>query len=469
MTDRKYISMSFDLSGGNTATLRADRDRGKAPVNNIYTAGLISVPSNGSPKEILPWYLGLNNEPEYLIKLVLDNPIAMPLLLTKVAILFGTGLGLYREENGDLARLKLTDYPEPIRKFYEYNSLNDWAYGSLMDMVWLGNFFTTMTFSKGSPATDIPRQVVRINRLDPTTVRAIKPNEDKGMSIKEYVVSSLWKDVTTLNKKTRFRAFNRRDYYDPISLDFLPGETKVSRVLAHGKRPVPGFPHYSPPGWYGATKTGELQNEIPYWHIANIVNMWGLRMRVSVNQEYIQGKLNQINPDTGALWTEQEIKEDILKRLDNYCTDPENVGKTFVDTFYMNPGDKEPIRDFIIENIEVTVKDEAYVKISETMNSYFTSAFDVNPSLANVITTKGMSSGSEQTQAWNIADAKASYERYKVLEILDFISRFNGWDTQFPDLYWGFENPKLVTKDISKTGVTEPANQQATATTKDEA
>lgn len=462
--ERKYISMDFEL-GGDSRLLRADRDRGAAPVNNIYTAGLIEVADNESPKEIIPWYKGPNNEPEYLIKLIIDNPIAMPLLLTKVAILSGTGLGLFKEENGVMVRLKEDDMPDPIRRFYDYNSLKDWAYACLLDLVMLGNFFSTMNFSKGSESQEIARQVVRINRLDPTTVRAILPNAKKGQAIKEYVVSSIWKDVYTLNSLTRFPAFNKRNYYNSNSLEFLPGQTKTGRVLVHGKRPVPGFPHYSPPGWYGARKTGELQNEIPHWHIANIVNMWGLRMRVSVNQEYIQSKLNQINEATGEAWKDDEIKREILDRLDNFATNPQNVGKTFIDTFYFNPGDKAPTRDFIIENIELSIKDDAYVKISESMNSYFTSAFDVNPSLANVITTKGMSSGSEQTQAWNIADAKSSYERSKVLEILDFITRFNGWDKEFPGLYWGFENPKLVTKDISKTGITEPANSQPVATT----
>jgi|GEM_PF-2256555 hypothetical protein len=463
-----FVVMDFDFDkDSKSATLRADRDRGAAPINNIYSAGLIDIPKNSEPKEVLPWYKGANNEPEYLIKLVIDNPIAMGLIGTKVAILHGTGLGLYQEGESGMIRMKPEDWPEEIKRFYEYNSLNDWAYACFMDFEMLGNFFTSMSFSKGSKLADVPRKVVRINRIDPTTVRAIKPNAKKGQAIKEYIVASLWKDFTMTTDHTRFKAFNWRDYFDHITMEFLPGEAKTSRVLAHGRRPFPGFPHYGLPRWYGARKTGELQNEIPHWHIANIINMWGIRMRVSVNQEYINTKLQKINQATGKNYTADEINKELTEKFHNYCTNPQNVGKVLLDTYYMEPGGKDPQRDFIIENIEVTIKDEAYVKISEAMNSFFTSAFDVNPSLANVITTKGMSSGSEQTQAWNIADAKANYERSKVLEVLNFIHRFNSWDSEYPGIYWGFENPKLVTKDISKTGQTEPANAEPVATTEE--
>ena len=80
-----YKHMTLDLVDSDMTMLRADRDRGAAPVNNMYNAGLAVVSANKTPKEIFPWYEGENNEPEYLIKLLIDNPIAMGLLLAKVS------------------------------------------------------------------------------------------------------------------------------------------------------------------------------------------------------------------------------------------------------------------------------------------------------------------------------------------------------------------------------------------------
>lgn len=430
------------------ASLRADRDRGQAPVNNIYSAGLASVDKNGSPAEILPWYDGLNNEPEYLIKIVTDNPVALGLLFTKAQIQHGTGLGLYTLEAGELRRLPRESWPEEILNFFEYNDLNGWAMGSMLDEALLGNFFSQLIFSKGSSLS--PKKVVRVNRIDPTLVRALQPSKRRNdRAIKEYVLAETWKDLRTITGLKKIRAYNRRDFHNPNTLAFTPHQSKYAEILWHGKMSLPGFPVYVPPRWYGARKSGELQNEIPHWHIANIVNMWGIRMRVSVNEEYIQSKLNTINPDTGENYKEEEIKKEIRDKFQDYCTSPQNVGKVMLDTFYYDPGQKEPRRGFIIDHIKIDLSDEAYTKISALTNSAFTSAWGVNPNLADVITTKGMSSGSEQTQAWNIQNAKSSYPRAMILQLLKFIHDFNGWGKEY---YWGFENPNLVTKDLSITG-----------------
>ena len=445
---------------GKDPELRAERDRGSAPVNNVYSSSFVSVNKNSSLDEVIDWYDGHNNEPEYLIEMITFNPVGLGLLFTKVAISFGGGLWLYQEdESGKMKRVKKEDWPKEFKNFYEFNGLFDCSYNSMLDFEIVGNFFSQLVFSKGSQAINQPKKVVRLNRVDPVTVRAIKPGKKSKGEIKEYVLADSWKDVRELRGFQRVKRFNRQDFHDPLTLDFLPGQAKCPSVMVHGKRELAGFPVYGLPQYYGAKKAGELMGEIPHFHINNLLNMFGVRIRVSVNREYINRMMQKTNPDTKKNYTELEIKEHVRKIFHDYATNPENVGKPLLDGFKYDHTGKNPQKDFIIESIKVEFKDDAYKEISEMMSSYFTSGFGIDPALADVITTKGMSSGSEKTQAWNIANNKAFYQRMKVLEVINFIHEFNQWPGQF---YWGFENPYLVTKDIDKSGQTEstlPNNQ----------
>lgn len=453
-SDTKYTRMSLELLEGAPIQLRADRDRGAAPVNNFYNVGLVTVASNASPKELIPWYLGDNNEPEYLIRLIIESPIALGLLLTKVSILHGQGLKLYqRDPLGSPRPLPIDQWPEEIRDFYHYNDLNQWAYQAFLDHEMVGNFFSQMIFSRGSDAIAEMRMVKRIKRIAPECVRAINPKKEDSDTIREYVIGNKW-DRFDIKGYKKIPAYLSKNFHDAGTLQFLPGESKTNSVLYHGKRDMPGFPHYAIPSWYGARKSIELQNEIPYWHVSNIINQFGIRLTVSVSSQYFDRMRSAINPDTSTYYTDEEIKTKLRDLLSDYCTNPNNVGKVLLQQHeYDHQG--TPLKDLIIESIQLDLKDEAYTKLSQQMNSAVTSAFGVDSALAAVITDRGMSSGSEKTQAWNIEDAKSTYVRDLVLEPLRFIHRFNQWPE---NLFWGFENPSLVTKDISPSGMV-PASE----------
>jgi hypothetical protein len=145
-------------------------------------------------------------------------------------------------------------------------------------------------------------------------------------------------------------------------------------------------------------------------------------------------------------------------------TNPVNVGKSLI-TGYITDHQGKPIKDILIEPIKLDINDSAYTALDPAINNKITSSVGVQAALAALITDKGMSSGSEMTQAWNIECAKAITTQNKILEPIRFIHRYNQWPD---DLEWGFENPSLVTKDIEPTGVVAaatmpPANPETPA------
>lgn len=445
--------MAINIEAGAIAGLMGDdakvakfRD-GTDPGEGVFQRSITRVEKNWYDHDLFPWYKGQNNEPEYLTKLLTDNPTLMGLIFTKCIILTGQGLTLFK----DGQPVKKEDYPEEIYEFCEFNDLDALTFSLFMDQEMLGNFFAELRFNNGS--SEVAKQVREINRISPECVRAYKPKDEHGPIIR-YAIASAWDLDNGDPEKVDISAYQRREFYS-ADRRFAPGSSGHSAVLWHGKRSVPGFPVYAPPQWYGARWHIELQNEIPRWHIANIINQFGIRVQVSIAERYIKAMAHTINPDTKKNYTEQEIKDKVATMVRDLMTNPKNVGKSLLSAHTFDHQGR-PLRDIIIETISLDIKDDAYTRLEEVINNKITSSVGVQAALASLITDKGMSSGSELTQAWNIEAAKARRTQAQVLQLINFIHRYNRWGKEYS---WGFPNPSLVTKDIDKSGML-PAEPQ---------
>lgn len=157
-----------------------------------------------------------------------------------------------------------------------------------------------------------------------------------------------------------------------------------------------------------------------------------------------------INPNTEKNYTEEEIRTKVSELIRDLFTNPENVGRSLL-SGHLTDHQGKIHEDIIVSPIKFDIKDDAYTSLEPIINSKITSAVGVQAALAAmIIDGNGMSSGSEQTQAWNIEAAKALNTQKMILRPIQFIHKYNGWDKR---LTWGFPNPSLVTKDIAKEGM----------------
>jgi hypothetical protein len=295
LSGTEWQSFMVDVIG-DEVKLSAGRDRGSEKINGVYYPSLVQVKARNNIRvDMLPWYGNNNNEPEYLMTLIANNPTLLGLILTKCSILHGKGLTLYRVAGKEKTPLSLREYPEEIRDFVEYNQLSEWAYQAFCDFEMLGNCFPSLVFSKGSAIANIPKRVLEINRISPECVRAYEP-KDGFSQITRYAISSTWDIAADINTFVDIAAYNHRAFFQDYK--FAPGQGSANQVLWHIKRKMPGYPHYGIPHWYGARFHIELQNEIPRWHISNIVNQFGGRLQIHIHQKYIQKLQQEINPDT---------------------------------------------------------------------------------------------------------------------------------------------------------------------------
>lgn len=428
------------------------RGSGSDTKNGVYQRSLIDIKKNWTSDKVIDWFGPDNNEPEFMMKLIADNPTLLGLLLTKCTILHGQGLHLFKiEDDGKRRLLPFHNWPSEIQDFYELNDLDSQTHRMFCDHEFLGNYFTSFRFTQGSSRSR--KRIAMMDTVSPICIRALKPPKDTD-PIKRYGIAPTWQETETqhmssLTDLIEVGAYDRKAFYDQ-KFKFIPGGGDWSQLIYHGKREIPGFPAYAIPHWYGARYHIELQNEIPKWHIANIINMWGARLKVSVSHNYIKSRMALINPDTDKNYTEEEVSTAISEMIRDLFTNPENVGRSLL-SGHLTDHQGRIHEDIIITPIKFELKDDAYTALEPIINSKITSAVGVQAALAAMITDgKGMSSGSEQTQAWNIEAAKAINTQKMILKPLMFIHKYNGWDNR---LTWGFPNPSLVTKDIAKEGI----------------
>ncbi|MEL6851797.1 MAG: hypothetical protein AAFP92_24960 [Bacteroidota bacterium] len=445
------ISFPISLIGDGT-TVNFDRNRSSSCENGTYHLSPINIPPNPGSEEIIPWFKGSNNEPEYLLKLIEGNPILLGLLVTKVAIMYGRGLALFRREGKKLNPISWDEYPDEIRDFWEFNELDQVAYDLLLDHEMLGNAFSKIIFNAGSMKAS--STITEIHRIDPVRIRALKKKEGKDIS--SFVISPTWSKKMVVDQKDTIPKFNRRDFYEKMKFQY---ETKLKSTLFHLKRNLPGHPHYAIPTWYGGTKFTELHNHIPSWHLSNIMNMFGARVIVSVSDTYIKQMTARPKPggENDERYTEEEVKDEIVAMVKNYLTNPENVGKSLILRHGFDHQMK-PVEHITIKSIKLDIKDDAYKGLIEKLNEVVTSGVGIDPSIAGIIMQGKLSSGSEKRNAWNIELMKSWSTQGMILKPLRFIHKFNKWD---PDLVWGFDpHPALVTADENKSGIEDQAQEK---------
>ena len=438
----KRISLEVGLVEG-------DRGMFRAGDNAILRSGmeqrpLVTVQKNFYDPDLIPWYEGQNNEPQYLMRLIGDNPTLLGLILTKCTILHGEGLTLMRYVDGELQAVPENELPDEIADFLEYNDLDRLTYELLQDHEMTGNCFAQLRFTRGS--SRVSKVVAEVNRVSPECVRAVKPKDNRA-PIQRYAVAPTWENYEPETLKY-IDAFRKRNFFD-AERRFQPNSGTQAELLYHARRHMPVYSAYSPPHWYGARYHIELQNTIPRWHITNILNQFGARVRVSVSQDYLQDMMGKTNPSTQKYYTEVEVKDKVSKMVRDYLTNPENVGKVML-TRHIWDHQGKPLHDILVDTIKLDLKDDAYAAMEDVINNKITSSVGVQAALASLITNKGMSSGSELTQAWNIEAAKARRTQKLVLDLVKFIHRYNGWPAEYS---WGFPNPSLVTKDLAASGM----------------
>jgi hypothetical protein len=147
----------------------------------------------------------------------------------------------------------------------------------------------------------------------------------------------------------------------------------------------------------------------------------------------------------------QTIRKDIIDEINASLSGNENAGKS-IQSMQLVGTDGKPFSAVKITAIDDKLKDGSYLPEAEAANSEVLFALGVDPSLigAGIPGGKlGAGSGSDKREAFTILSALYKTNRETTLEVYDFISQYNSWDST---IRASFESTVLTTLDKNPTG-----------------
>lgn len=362
--------------------------------------------------------------PVHWMKLVLSNNIAPGISEAKADFISGKRLIVYKEhlENGKIIP-EFLDIPE-IEDFFEENESEEYIQRCASDIVYLGNSITE--FQRAKSRTKIPI----FNHIDMTTARAGVMQMGK---INEYFFNDWYNDPSGLGQ--RVDAFDKKNPF------------RFPNSIYHVKRYTPGSYHYGLPD-IGMENWLRLANQIPRFHFKGLKNQYNIRWHIEIPYSYFEGR--------GL--TDEEEKDEVealRSELSNYLAGVENVGKAAV-TFYKEKLDGTPGSGIKITPLKPELFDDAFLQAYEAANIAISSGAGIDPSIAGVMRSTQLSSGSDKRISYDMyLKLKVPQFRKRLLQPLYALFKANGWNEKYGEgkrLKIGMVDYELTTLDEQHKG-----------------
>jgi hypothetical protein len=277
---------------------------------------------------------------------------------------------------------------------------------------------------------NIAGQPVELNVYDWSTVRAEQVDEATGQ-INQYL---LFGERIIDNNKIKVQALPR--YYTGI-------QNQYPQFIYHAKMPTSGQAVYGLPIWYGALETIKVLNRVPKFHGSGIDNGYNVKYHVKVPSLYLDQFGTQEEKDKA--W------RDLQDAMDEQLCGVNNVNKTVMTKFFIDPVSNKPLPGFDIVALQQVKTDEQYLNLSKDFRINAASSVGIHPGLANVDTGGKLGgSASEMRVAAQLHLAlRTPIPRTILLQPIKIAMKLMNFA---PDLFIAPKDFELTTLDNNPTG-----------------
>jgi hypothetical protein len=188
----------------------------------------------------------------------------------------------------------------------------------------------------------------------------------------------------------------------------------------------------------------DVAQAIPEFKKQLFINQLSIKYIIEADIRYWDWKY----PD----WSEKkegERKQLIAEELDAFektMAGTSGAGKSVMSVTMPDPNGGPPISVFKVTPIDDKIKSGLYVEDSQEASSHIYTALQVDPTLSGISPGKGMGagSGSDKRVAANLFVNTHSFHQDLILEVLNLVRDYNGWDSE---LEFRFLNPEINTLD----------------------
>jgi hypothetical protein len=397
-----------------------------SPIDKLTANGLIA-----------PWGPG-NDFPQIVKADIAKSTILGPVLDWKTRAIYGKGI-IYGKVTGykeDGTEIFQRQKDAVVQEFFRKSNLNRFGFEGLQGLNYYAMAFPELIVSNDrSQITSICIQDTPFCRYSSQTL---------GQAVPPWVyISANWPAAAPGDGYTT-RVPVLDPYHDPV--ESLRNDTRGYKYIFPLALPSPGNALYQLIAWDPIRKSGwlDVAQAIPEFKKQLFINQLSIKYIIEADIRYWEWKY----PDWSEK-SESQRKGIIAEELDAFektMSGTSGAGKSVMSVTMPDPNGGPPISVFKVTAIDDKIKSGLYVEDSQEASSHIYTALQVDPTLSGISPGKGMGagSGSDKRVAANLFVNTHSFHQDLILEVLNLVRDYNGWD---PELEFRFLNPEINTLD----------------------
>jgi len=344
-----------------------------------------------------------------------------------MAMMYGNGLMYYK--NSDLARGTNVEraYIPEIQDWLFYNQIEEkWLVPQFLNYRYLVSTFSELIFNKRRD------YVTGLYHLEGEFSRKSRQNPHSLRS--EYLYYSADFANRYHGSLTHGQAIPLFDWQRPQECLEMMTANGGYKLAWHSYLPTFGMIHYPTPPFVALfKKKGWMDVAAAVPHIVDSLqrNQMKLVYEISIPISHFVARYPDWNNYDAKKKT--ELMDEVCLFLQNELSDTGNAGKSIV-TFFDTARDGTPLGKIEIKAIDDKLKRDSWVPSSNAANAEIVQGLGQHPSqvgLAPEGGKMGAGSGSDMRESFNTTTNLNTLEQNVVLNVLNWISRFNKWDVTF--------------------------------------
>ncbi|WP_400194053.1 hypothetical protein [Hymenobacter sp. B81] len=387
--------------------------------------------------DVAPWGDG-NDFPQQVLGEISKSSIIPAVLDWKVRAIYGKGVvygkvtGYDKGGNEIFERVK---DPE-IQAFFRRSNIARYAFEGLQNLV---------NFANGWPELILSRDRSIITSLSTADTAFCRYSVQKpGQAVPDLLhISANWPDAKPGDGYTTSVPV-LDPYFDVV--ESLRADKRGFKYVYPLSLPSPGQALYQLIPWNSIRKSGwlDVALAIPEFKKALFKNQLSLKYLIEADERWWYWKY----PDWDTKTTDERrgIISEELAAFEKTMAGVDGAGKSVLATTFIHPQTGEKIQALKVTAIDDKIKSGIYIEDSQEAASHIYTALQVDPTLSGISPGKGMGagSGSDKRVAFNAFIATHYYLQQLILEPLNLVRDYNGWD---PDIEFRFLNPEINTLD----------------------
>lgn len=393
---------------------------------------------------LAPW--GDNNTwPQQLIEDVRKSDLIPMIVEQKTKLLYSGGVvyGKLNVVDGveTMERMAVPEIDEWLKK----TRINRYLYEAGYDKYMFYNFFPELVLN------DKKSMITRIYNHDASECRLGR--QKKSGKINKVFLSANWDGSQKADNMLRIDALD--PYYDVA--DQIRRGQKIRYILPMRTVHM-GNKYYDIPTWNGVrvSKWFALSQSIPEFKINLMKNQMTIKYHIEIDEAWWAWRFKGWGDLKNS--KREELMKDEVKSFEKFMKGEKKAGNTLLSSKRRDPHDKGmDWSSWTIHEMKFQLPDGAYVEDSQEADFHIARAHGIDPTLIGISpsrskTSSGSGSDKRVARLNHLMDSKSDQDQ--ILEPLQVISEYNGWDKKHNDgapIHWWCKNYFVATLDRSSS------------------